>query len=123
MSKTKEINKLQSPTVREWAGRKLMSWGHNSRHHKQNNTHESDVEHNHKEHEHGPDCKILTLNYIALVVDDTVVEVLQGNDALKELFLSNPTPIYIDPEKYPEVRPTIGWKYIDGEFTNEVPNG
>jgi hypothetical protein len=65
----------------------------------------------------------MSLNYIALVVDDTVVEVLQGNDALKELFLSNPTPVYIDPEKYPESRPTIGWKYVNGEFTNEVPNG
>ena len=124
MSKTETIKKLESPTLREWFGRVLMLSGHKSRHHKQDKLHESDEAlHNHKEHEHSPNCQIMNLNYIALVVEGTVVEVLQGNDALKELFLSNPTPVYIDPEKYPESRPTIGWKYLNGEFTNEVPNG
>jgi len=54
---------------------------------------------------------------IAIVLDNTVQEVIKAETRLAALFLSAPDFVEVEPNK---VRPTIGWSYIDGEFKEPV---
>jgi len=57
--------------------------------------------------------KIPDVNHIAVVLDNEVQEVIRAQNRLAALLLSNPEFIEFDPH---EVRPEIGWNYVDGEF-------
>jgi hypothetical protein len=51
---------------------------------------------------------------IAIVLDGEVQEVIRAQDRMAALFLSEPSFVEIPDDL--EVKPTIGWKYKDGEF-------
>jgi hypothetical protein len=55
------------------------------------------------------------INYIAIVLDEEVQEVLRAENRLAALFLSGPDFIEFDPNG---TYPKIGWKFINGEFIN-----
>lgn len=64
------------------------------------------------------------VNTIAIVLDGEVQEVIRAEHRLTALMLSDPEFILV---KTGTPKPTIGWKYIDGEFKDpyeevEVPN-
>lgn len=56
---------------------------------------------------------IPNVNHIAVILDNEVQEIIRAQNRLSALLLSNPIFIEFDPH---EVRPEIGWNYIDGEF-------
>ena len=53
------------------------------------------------------------VNHIAVVLDNEVQEIIRAQNRLAALLLSEPKFIEFDPK---EVRPEIGWNYVDGEF-------
>lgn len=53
------------------------------------------------------------INHIAVVLDNEVQEIIRAQNRLSALLLSNPEFIEFNPH---EVRPEIGWNYVDGEF-------
>jgi hypothetical protein len=57
----------------------------------------------------------IQINYIAVVLDGRVEEVIRAENRLAALFLSNPTFIEFSPDG---IRPTIGWGYDGEKFTN-----
>lgn len=60
-----------------------------------------------------PNSKI---NYLAIVLDEEVQEIMRAQNRLAALLLSQPLIVEFDPE---EVQPNIGWSYVDGKFYNE----
>ena len=59
----------------------------------------------------------VTINSIAIVLDDEVQEVIRTEDRLAALLLSSPTFVQFFPEKNEFVR--IGTKYVEEEFVFE----
>lgn len=58
----------------------------------------------------------ISINHIAVVLDDNVEEVLRCENRLAALLLSNPEFVDFDPEEnYPKVGLT---KYVEGKFIN-----
>ena len=53
------------------------------------------------------------VNHIAVVLDDEVQEIIRAQNRLAALLLSNPEFVEFNPH---EVRPEIGWNYVNGEF-------
>ncbi len=65
-----------------------------------------------KEHEnHAPEGT--NVNYIAVVLDDKIVEVLRANDKLGDILLSNPVFVPFSPQ---EDNVRVGHLYVDGKF-------
>jgi hypothetical protein len=56
------------------------------------------------------------VNHIAVVLDNEVQEIIRAQNRLAALLLSEPKFIEFNPE---EVRPEIGWNYLDGKFQAE----
>ncbi len=58
----------------------------------------------------------ISINYLAVVLDDTVEEVLRCENRLAALLLSDPTFVEFNPENnYPKIGLT---QYIEGNFVN-----
>jgi hypothetical protein len=61
----------------------------------------------------------IQINYIAIVIDGEVQEVIRAQNKLAAILLSNPTFVEFDPN---EIYPVFGiTKYIDGKLTNVDP--
>lgn len=56
------------------------------------------------------------INYIAVILDDEVQEVLRAENRLAALFLSNPEFVEFDPSI--GTYPMPGFKYLDGKFVD-----
>ena len=56
------------------------------------------------------------VNYLAIILDDEVQEIMRAQNRLAALLLSEPLIVEFDPE---EVQPNIGWNYVDGKFSND----
>jgi len=56
------------------------------------------------------------INYLAIILDDEVQEIMRAQNRLAALLLSQPLIVEFDPE---EIQPNIGWSYVDGKFYNE----
>lgn len=55
------------------------------------------------------------INHLAIILDNEVQEIMRAENRLAALLLSNPEFVEFDPE---EVRPDIGWNYVDGKFVD-----
>ena len=55
------------------------------------------------------------INHLAIILDGEVQEIMRAQNRLAALLLSEPQFIEFNPE---EVRPDIGWTYIDGKFNS-----
>jgi hypothetical protein len=53
------------------------------------------------------------INHLAIVLDEEVQEIMRAENRLTALLLSRPLIVEFDPE---EVRPYVGWSYVDGKF-------
>lgn len=53
------------------------------------------------------------INHIAVILDNEVQEIIRAQNRLAALLLSSPEFIEFNPH---EVRPEIGWNYVNGEF-------
>ena len=56
------------------------------------------------------------INYLAIVLDGEVQEIMRAQNRLAALLLSEPLIVEFDPE---EVKPNVGWYYVDGKFSND----
>jgi hypothetical protein len=55
------------------------------------------------------------INHLAIILDGEVQEIMRAENRLAALLLSQPLIVEFDPD---EVRPDIGWVYLDKKFTN-----
>lgn len=53
------------------------------------------------------------INHLAIVLDGEVQEIMRAQNRLAALLLSGPEFIEFDPD---EVKPDIGWTYVDEKF-------
>ena len=105
MSKKKVFKETDKPTMSEYIGRKLIDRAIHKRSKNQEVQEPQEHDHHH-EHDH---------SYIAMILDEEVMEVVNVGGILKDTLLSQPRMILIDEKEY-ATRPTIGWKYIDEKF-------
>lgn len=104
MSKDKKIKDTQKPSLSEFVGRKLVD---RAIHKKSKGQTPSEHDHNHDHnHDHF---------YIAMIIDNKVEEVVTVGENVANLLLAQPKMVHINEKDY-EVRPTIGWQYIDDKF-------
>lgn len=54
------------------------------------------------------------INYLAIIMDDEVQEIMRAENRLAALLLSEPKFVEFDPD---ELKVDIGWTYVDGKFT------
>lgn len=55
------------------------------------------------------------INHLAIILDGEVQEIMRAENRLAALLLSQPLIVEFDPD---EVRPDIGWIYLDKKFTS-----
>jgi hypothetical protein len=53
------------------------------------------------------------INYLAIILDGEVQEIMRAENRLAALLLSQPLVVEFFPE---EVKPSVGWGYSDGKF-------
>jgi hypothetical protein len=54
------------------------------------------------------------INHLAIILDGEVQEIMRAENRLSALLLSEPLIVEFNPE---EVRPSVGWLYVDKKFT------
>jgi hypothetical protein len=55
------------------------------------------------------------INYLAIILDGEVQEIMRAQNRLAALLLSEPLIVEFNPD---EIKPNVGWSYIDGKFSN-----